>query len=321
MGSTKKPPRDHHYVPQLLLRRFVNADGKLWIYDLKQERMFPSNPTDAGFVKDLYSRKAQDGTVDHAHIEQLLSTRVEGPGDAAIRRLLNRETLEADWNDFLIFIAAQLVRTPAHFERTANLMQPLMQETFERMANHSQEFRDRVRDSANARGESEEGFEKVFTEIREGRWKINPTKDFVISMSLSQLYPYTEELRKMGWIIATLDDSDSDLIVGDHPVLLVVPEGDHVGLRHPEIDVILPLSSRVVAIGSWDRKPSYSVLKAGAVRLINGQTLRFAQRFVFGSFRSDDLMREAKTVYGKGPKVSVKNVRLGEKLVQVQEYK
>jgi hypothetical protein len=71
-------------------------------------------------------------------------------------------------------------------------------------------------------------------------------------MSLALIYGIFEELRQMTWQIATLADSDPDLILGDHPVLPVVPRGEHVGLRHPAIHVKLPLSRRVAAIGNWN---------------------------------------------------------------------
>lgn len=55
------------------------------------------------------------------------------------------------WNDFLIFVATQLHRTPAFFDRMSSMMQPTMQEMLERMAKHDPEFRDNVRQSTRQR--------------------------------------------------------------------------------------------------------------------------------------------------------------------------
>src|SRR4029077_5785910 len=84
MSKPPKPPRNHHYVPQLLLRRFAAADGTLWVYDLAKSETYPAQPKSGGFARDIYSRMGSDGSSDHAHVENLLAQRVDKPGDAAI---------------------------------------------------------------------------------------------------------------------------------------------------------------------------------------------------------------------------------------------
>jgi hypothetical protein len=37
-------PRLRHYVPQLHLRRFLGASGRLWIWDREQDRVFRATP-------------------------------------------------------------------------------------------------------------------------------------------------------------------------------------------------------------------------------------------------------------------------------------
>ena len=37
-------PKLHHYVPQFHLRRFADADGKLWVWDKQTDRVFPTLP-------------------------------------------------------------------------------------------------------------------------------------------------------------------------------------------------------------------------------------------------------------------------------------
>ena len=321
MANGQNPPRDLHYVPQLLLRRFVGADGTLWVYDLEKEKVYPARPETAGFVRDLYSRTGADGAPDHAHVEKLLSERVDGPGDASIRRLLQHETLGSDWNDFLIFVAAQLQRTPAFFDRMSTMMQPSAQEMLERMARHDPRFREGVRQSALARGESEEEIEKMLQAAGSGGFRVKPTKDFVISMSLAMIYGIVEDLRQMEWQIATLDETDPDFVVGDHPVLPVVPKGEPVGLRHPEIDLKLPLSTRVAAIANWDLKTAYAKFRPVAADQINEETMRYTKRFLFASYRSEELLMKAKRLHGTGPKVYVRRVKTETGLAIVHEYR
>ncbi|WP_152563420.1 DUF4238 domain-containing protein [Ruegeria halocynthiae] len=35
-------PKLHHYVPQLYLRGFASGEGKLWAFNVKEKRLFPT---------------------------------------------------------------------------------------------------------------------------------------------------------------------------------------------------------------------------------------------------------------------------------------
>jgi hypothetical protein len=324
MAKPPKPPRNHHYVPQLLLRRFTAADGTLWVYDVVKSEIYPAQPKSAGFTRDLYSRMGSDGSPDHAHVENLLAQRVDKPSDAAIRRLLAKEdlfTMGPPWNDFLIFVAAQLQRTPAFFDRMSKLMEPTAQESLERMAKNDPKFRDRVRQSALARGITDEQIEQQLQRAASGGIRVKPTKDFVVSMSLALVYGIFEDLRQMTWQVATLAGSDPDLILGDHPVLPVVPKGERVGLQHPAIHVKLPLSPRVAAVGNWNLQTTYATFHNGEAEKINAETMRHTRRFFFASHRSEKLLAQAKKLHGTGPKVHIRRVKKGKRLGIVHEYR
>jgi hypothetical protein len=225
------------------------------------------------------------------------------------------------WNDFLIFVATQLQRTPAFFDRMSSMMQPTMQEMLERMAKHDPEFRENVRQSALARGRTEDEIKQELHRVASGGYRIKAAKDFVVSMSLALIYGIFEELRQMTWQIATLADSDPDLILGDHPVLPVVPRGEHVGLRHPAIHVKLPLSRRVAAIGNWNLQTTYAIFHKGEAEKVNAETMRHAKRFLFASQHSEELLAQAKKLHGTGPKVHISRVNKGKSLTIVHEYR
>jgi hypothetical protein len=324
MAKPPKAPRNHHYVPQLLLRRFAAPDGTLWVYDLEKSEIYPAQSKSAAFVRDLYTRMGLDGKPDHAHIENLLAERVDRPGNAAIRRLLAKEdlfTMGPPWNDFLIFVAAQLQRTPAFFDRMSQLLQPAAQESLERMAKHDHEFRRRVTQSAFARGISEQAIQQQLQRAASGGIRVTPTKDTVVSMSFALIYAIFEDLRQMTWQVATLAESDPDLILGDQPVLPVVPRGERIGLKHPAIHVKLPLSPRVAAVGNWNLQTTYAMFRAGQSDEINAETMRHAKRFLFASHRSDELLARATELHGTGPKVHIRRVKKGKGLMITHEYR
>lgn len=309
MAEQHNPSRRHHYVPRLLLRRFADPGGTLWVYDLVNGRIFSSHPSSAGVKKQLYSRRLEGGVVDHISVERFLAENVEGPGDAAIRRLLKREVIGvAGVIDFLRLVAVQLIRTPAYLEQISSMMQPLLREMTQRMARHDSEFRQRVGTRFRALGVAEEETERVLQAVGCGGAEVEPTKEFCMALAFGEVNSVLEELRKMGWQFAELDEADDDLILGDQPVLLSTPGNGSFGLRHPEIEIKVPLSTRVAAIGKWDSATTYARLRSGAAERINEDTMRAARRFIFASYRSEDLLTQAKALHGTGPRTHVHRI-------------
>lgn len=321
MARIQKPGRDHHYVPQLLLRRFTDAAGRLWIYDLEKGRIYPGNPRSAGFERDLYAMTARDGTTDYGLIEEQISKRIDGPGDQAIRQILRSETLGTEWNDFLGFVAAQLLRTPAFFDRLSVLMQPMMQEMLQRVGKHAPEFRERVRKIGLRIGKTEAEIEAELKSVGQGDYKIKPSREAVLMESMKLIVVIHAELSEMKWQINTLEPSDPDLILCDHPALPVVPKGELVGLRNANIDLIIPLTRRVAAVGNWDGEIAYRTFVLGMAERINRETMRHAKRFLFASSYSEELLATATALHGTGPQMHASRIRMDKKLVIVNEYR
>ena len=130
----KNVTRANHYVPQHLLKNFADGAGKLWIYGTELGKCRNGKPKSAGFECRLYPPK----------IEKAFTAHIDSPGAKAIADLLRRKQLSAtQWEDFFRFVAAQMQRTPACFDRVTATMAPTMQESFERLAKFHPEFRER----------------------------------------------------------------------------------------------------------------------------------------------------------------------------------
>jgi hypothetical protein len=140
-------------------------------------------------------------------------------------------------------------------------------------------------------------------------------------MSFALIYAIFEDLRQMTWQFATLAESDPDLILGDQPVIPVVPRGEPIGLKHPGIHVKLPLSPRVAAVGNWSLQTTYATFRDGEADAINAETMCHAKRFLFAPHRSEQLLARAVQLHGTGPKVHIRRVKDGKKLVIIHEYR
>lgn len=110
---------DNHYVPCLYLRRFADAGEKLSVYrTLVSHPRVPlwksSSLRGAGYLRHLYTRIVADQETDE--IERWLEHDFETPAADAIARATSGAQMKAkDWKLLARFVAAQIVRTPAHF--------------------------------------------------------------------------------------------------------------------------------------------------------------------------------------------------------------
>ena len=61
----------HHFVPRFYLKRFVDADGLLWVYDKETDRVFSSTPRNLAAERGFYT--LPDGFPDPLLLEQQFS--------------------------------------------------------------------------------------------------------------------------------------------------------------------------------------------------------------------------------------------------------
>jgi hypothetical protein len=320
-------PRKHHYIPQFLLANFTNEEGVLWTYDTEQKKSWQSTPRTTGFERDLYAVTTKDEERDFGLFEKALASAIDEPGADAISGLLKRQHLGPErFANFLGFVAAQMQRTPASFERLTATIGPSMQETFERVAKFHPEFRENVSAALAEEGATAAEIEEQFQAMATGQYIVHPHREFVLMEAFKAVAVIHTELCRMRWVFSEVPQGEADLILGDHPVMLADVGPDDVppkplGLKNPHIELVFPLSKRMLAIARWTGPNSYGELAPGSVEVINGRTLRYARRFSFASVQSEALLAEAIRLKGTGPKVSVKRIRLGESLFIKHEYR
>jgi hypothetical protein len=75
-----KGPKLHHYVPQFYLKRFVDGDGYLWIWDKQYDRVFRSRPKSIAAESNFYKLPEPNSYGDPLILEKHLS---EIEGDVA----------------------------------------------------------------------------------------------------------------------------------------------------------------------------------------------------------------------------------------------
>lgn len=327
LAVPKNVPRNHHYVCEFLLKNFADENGTLWIYDSELKNYRDGNTRSAGFERDLYAMTLRDRGRDFASLEMGLERQIDTPGAVAIRKLLNHEMCDGmEWASFLGFVAAQMVRTPAYFDRLKAMQAPIMQEMLERMAKFEPEFREGVRKDMTELGATDDEVGRELGAVAEGKYRVRPAKDWIVAHAIRMIPTIHSELQDMHWTFLAVPDGEPELLISDYPVMLSEPgrEDEYprpLGLRNPNIELAMSLSRRMVAVAHRDGPDSFGELVKGSVDVVNARVLSYARRFVFASYRSDTLLAEIIRRRGTGPRLRLRRIQMGEQLAIVSEYR
>jgi hypothetical protein len=317
---------NHHFIPQFLLRNFLDDKGKIWIYDTTAKTIEARGTKGAASVEDLYAWNQTDGTTDFQTVEDYFSRLVENDAAKVIRKLLGRGFLSTEEvHHFFRFVAAQLCRTPAFFSRITESMAPIMQEMCERMAKHDSGFRESLTQRLATDGTTPEQIDELLSVMGSGGMQVKPGREFVMQQGLKMIEEMARHFSTMRWCFFDVPANDPDLVIGDHPVTLhdADPASDGrrpIGILSPQVEILLPLSPRMIACARWEGPVSYGELEAGAVVVANQRALRAAQHYIYASHRSESLLSKAIAEKALAPKVQVRRVSQGEGLAIITEY-
>ena len=114
-------PKNHHYIPQMLLKRFTNQEGNLYAYDKKHrdKGVRKRAPKNLFFKRHLYTQEDDDGTRD-VSVETEFLARLESDASPVIEKIVSaaRMRLVAELSaierrSFVTFFYYQLMRLPA----------------------------------------------------------------------------------------------------------------------------------------------------------------------------------------------------------------
>lgn len=111
-----KPPRRHHYLPQLYQRAFADTNGRVRVLDIDKGRDYVTSPVNAFVQGDYYTVASVDAEVDHGLIESGIYSRAESIAADALRTLVDGTWPLALQHrmDLAGFMALQITRGPHH---------------------------------------------------------------------------------------------------------------------------------------------------------------------------------------------------------------
>lgn len=253
-------PKRQHSIPEMLQRRFANAQGKLWFFDRQRASLGvqATSPDNLFVRKRQYTLLHTDGTRDWS-LETRYS-RIEGYMNLLIEKIvpsvLNGEYPNLTRNErslLDLYVYEQWRRVPELYDSLIS-NSDFAALVAESIAEYEQQHRtltpeERVRFSSDAHLKAERHRARV--------------------ISLSRTTGNAQEaLSKKGLFFARTARNRS-FVLGSSPVLKLTPIGQN-DLNHPQVEVWLAIDPNVAIILAADESLNRNItLAAEGVRQIN----------------------------------------------------
>ncbi|TCU13731.1 DUF4238 domain-containing protein [Rhizobium sullae] len=228
-------PKRHHFVPQMLLRRFCDETGRLWYYNKKAPRIGVASGAPQALFYEKHFYSLDEGGVRDTSLESYFS-QLEGEANTVIEKICaaaragrqpNLSISEKKvWNLFFYF---QWKRTPDSI--SSKMSYADFEETLaESIAEFEQRFRP-LTGEERRRILSEAGKKR----LRENaRVKATGDPGTVVQ----------DVLNNMGIAIAVLRKPNKSFVIGSKTVVKLTSPGE-TSLGQPGVEVWLPIAADV----------------------------------------------------------------------------
>lgn len=270
------PPRRHHYIPEFYQRKWAGGDGQLERYELINDavvrrRVFPSA---AAFRKDLYRYPRADMEEWHAQaLEWAIFKKIDDAGAKALEALTSEPAAIRDnaiRGHWTVFLRTMLLRTPYQMTGVLSTL--------------AQIWRD-VDVSEKYAAMHQPGMPETATEFLEA---LNPNvaKESAFRMFADAVGNdrMTRHIMKLSWRIIDCAASDHQLLLSDHPIVLVPLETDHGHIAMP----LSPTQILVAATNDQTKEMVDSLRPKLMVRIMNKFTVQRAQHCVIAHDKAQD---------------------------------
>ncbi|MER9015394.1 DUF4238 domain-containing protein [Mesorhizobium sp. M0898] len=265
MASRKqKLPTDHHFVPQFILRNFMDGNGELHAYDRRSppRGVFSTPPAKVFFEKNLYTAIKEDGTrnVDletgFRPLEHAASILIRTIIDAARQGVVHRLSLD-DRNLLDAFLYFQWKRVPDSINRVVS-RSDLKAFGIARL----KEFEETTRPLTE---DEKEKFEDPATWERIMK---NARRDTIARGSTAIM----QVLSGLVFNVVHIRNPKKAFIVGSHPVSKLHPAGE-AQLNGARTELWLPVASDVAIAFTGSGKSQHVALWDGdQIRKVNQAT-------------------------------------------------
>jgi len=280
----------HHFLPQMLLRRFLPPGGdRLHQLSTKRGANNPIAVDKAASRRRLYSLLADDEARDDT-VETFLSI-VEDHAASAIERLLADPTSLApgDRATLAYFLALQEGRTPGamdHAGQAADMVARLLLTDF---ATDPDRFADQYEElfGEGTDDEVEALRTQVVAALQSGEMSLAAPERVGLSLAFEVAGPRTVTLMSMRWRVLVPADGEfitSDRGVAIHDPTPLLPFVTPSVMSSPTVELSLPLARDRLLMVDHDRAESVlAMVDPAVVQELNLHTYGWAVEWIYGS--------------------------------------
>lgn len=237
-------PKRHHFIPQMLQRRFVDSNGRLYSFDKRrpEDGVRLEQPANLFVEKHLYSIKKKTGEKD-PDLETRLA-QLEGDADIVIRKIVKASEKgevpsfsEYERGVWDLFFYVQWKRTPDNFERINALS------NFDEMIKKSIEnFEREFRPLTNIERE-ELGDPAVQSRL------IHNAKVGAVGSGSKEV---VQALHNKGLAILKIDTPNRSFVLGSNPVVKMTHKG-RAHISDPTVEIWFPISPQLAVSPAYLR--------------------------------------------------------------------
>jgi hypothetical protein len=296
----------NHFVPQVYLRGFCNSERRLWVYDSLQGKVWESDPGSVAYEKNLYAVELPDGSVDCETLEKTFGS-VETRFPVFRDKVNSFSTISGEHSyTFITFLALTRLRNP-QFAKGIKANERFNEAVWQNRIWSDPVIIEKAWKKANETLGLNYSYEEFLTRAKfDVRGLLPKTEKECLFIALYGLEKLIEELCvRLSWSFLNTGPEEP-FVTSDNPFIWVDPLSPIVdfelGLNVPSqwIEIIMPISPTITAIGTRGGPKTYFGLPDGVCEQLNLLTIRNACRFVYASFRSERLLEQV-TRSGNGP--------------------
>ena len=280
---TANPKRNHHVVPALYLKGFVEKPGEPFIWMYTKGRCYsPGKHTQkncpaytsiriAGVERDFYT-DSQPGVPPDSETYENLLERLEKPADAIFQKIRSHQNITQD--DKLIF-SKYIVQMMKRTEETRSWVE-------DHMPKYLAAYYDDPNLTEMIEGNDVNEKRSKLIAILD-RMKADPNMSrgtHLRTLTLIEQAQSIKAINQMTWCF-WVASGDQAFLTGDNPVFIF----KQLGLAKPESELNFPISSNVALWGSnrRDLRSGYFPAEARLVKEFNRRTAKNATRHVYAS--------------------------------------
>lgn len=286
MNTTPKSAKKrHHYIPIAYLNRFTDCDGKVFAYrkDEPQDALH-LKPREIAFERYYYSQPLPAGGQDNNSLEDFFST-IETAWPPIVDRIEEGRNLNSDLLAIFMFVGMLRVRVPA--------ARDLVETSLAQTVKASTKYLDRL----GHLPPKPDGCEDILDHLKVA---IDPHQSLAAMGPLAQ--GFGRIVDQLGFQIMH-NEVGLSFITSDNPIVYFDPDVAEQDMLpytvrppHRRIELLFPISSRVMLHGHSDLKAISSIQYLHHVSLTSRRELkrfnrliaRFGYRFIFADSRGHE---------------------------------